>query len=90
MTDKGLFHATSILIDGREYTTYAPDLDKTIIGLKGTRTRLELRGKLVGSRFEEILSINDIEKGEVVVNKLKEKLSLAKVYFFGFYSKCLF
>ena len=30
MTDKGLFHATSILIDGREYTTYAPDLDKTI------------------------------------------------------------
>ena len=64
MTDKGLFHATSILIDGREYTTYAPDLDKTIIGLKGTRTRLELRGKLVGSKFEEILSINDIEKGE--------------------------
>ena len=37
MTDKGLFHATSILIDGREYTTYAPDLDKTIIGLKGTQ-----------------------------------------------------
>ena len=33
MTDKGLFHATSILIDGREYTTYAPDLDKIIIGL---------------------------------------------------------
>ena len=64
MTDKGLFHATSILIDGREYTTYAPDLDKTIIGLKGTRTRLELRGKLVGSKFEEILSINDIEKGD--------------------------
>jgi len=64
MTDKGLFHATSILIDGREYTTYASDLDKTIIGLKGTRGRLELRGKLAGSKFEEILSINDIEKGE--------------------------
>ncbi len=64
MTDKGLFHATSILIDGREYTTYAPNLDELIIGLKGTRARLELKGKLVGSKFEEILSINDIEKGE--------------------------
>ncbi len=64
MTDKGLFHATSILIDGREYTTYAPNLDELIIGLKGTRSRLELRGKLVGSKFEEVLSINDIEKGE--------------------------
>ena len=64
MTDKGLFHATSILINGREYTTYSSDLGNTIIELKGTRGRLELRGKLVGSKFEEVLSINDIEKGE--------------------------
>ena len=65
MTDKGLFHATSILIDGSEYLSYASDLGSTIIGLKGTMgTRLELRGKLVGSKFEEVLSINNIEKGE--------------------------
>ena len=44
MTDKGLFHATSILIDGREYRTYSSDLGSTIIGLKGTRSRLELKG----------------------------------------------
>ena len=64
MTDKGLFHATSILINGREYTTYSSDLGNTIIGLRGTRSRLELKGKLVGSKFEEVLSINNIEKGE--------------------------
>ena len=65
MTDKGLFHAISILINGREYTTYSSDLGNTIIELKGTMgARLELRGKLVGSKFEEVLSINNIEKGE--------------------------
>ena len=65
MTDSGLFHASSIFVDGKEYkkdqTKKIPDL---ILALKGTRKPLELRGKLSGKKIFTTLDIKNIEKGE--------------------------
>jgi hypothetical protein len=65
MSDKGLFHASSIFIDGREYDkNQNKELPDLIIDLKGTRASLDLRGKLSGNTSFTTLNINKIEKGE--------------------------
>ena len=65
MTDSGLFHATSIVIDGQEYKNPESGLNYKILALRGTRTKLELKGKLVGSQSNTLIPINKVEKGEV-------------------------
>ena len=65
MSDKGLFHASSIFIDGKEYDKYqTKELPDLIVDLKGTRTSLDLRGKLSGDESFTTLNISKIEKGE--------------------------
>ena len=65
MSDKGLFHASSIFIDGREYNKFqTKELPDLIIALKGTRKLLDLRGNLSGDKSLTTLNINKIEKGE--------------------------
>ena len=65
MTDSGLFHATSILIGGQEYKKPESGLNYKILALRGTRTKLELKGKLVGSQSNTLIPINKVEKGEI-------------------------
>ena len=65
MTDSGLFHATSILIDDQEYKKPESGLNYKILALRGTRTKLELKGKLVGSQSNTLIPINKVEKGEI-------------------------
>ena len=52
MTDKGLFHATGIVLNNEVFNKYSPDLPDKILEAYGNRRRnrvvLELKGKLVG------------------------------------------
>ena len=63
MTEEGLFHANKFFIDGKEYE-YSKKLPDIIVGLNGTRSKIELEGKLSGSSKNIILKINQIEKTE--------------------------
>jgi len=66
MTDSGLFHATSIVIGGQEYKKPESGLNYKILALRGTRgIKLELNGKLMGSKSNTLIPINKVEKGEV-------------------------
>lgn len=63
MTEEGLFHANKFFIDDKEYQ-YSRRLSDVIVGLHGTRSKIELGGKLSGSSKNIKLKINQIEKTE--------------------------
>ena len=64
MTDLGLFHASSISINKKEYKTYKDTIELEILGLAGTTgSSLELRGKLSGKGHTVSIPIKKIEKG---------------------------
>ena len=50
MTDKGLFYATEIILNGERFRQYSPDLSDKILSIYGNRGRgraiLDLRGRL--------------------------------------------
>ena len=68
MTDKGLFHATGIVLNNEVFNKYSSDLPDKILEAYGNRRRgrvvLELKGKLSGQTGLTRLFINKIEKGE--------------------------
>tara|TARA_Y100000593_G_C4256060_1_gene309710 strand:+ start:42 stop:1205 length:1164 start_codon:yes stop_codon:yes gene_type:complete len=64
MTDLGLFHASSISINRKEYKKFTSSLEGEILNLAGSRgSSLELRGKLAGKKQIVSIPINKIEKG---------------------------
>ena len=64
MTDEGLFHASSISINRKEYKKYTDMIESEILRLAGTTgSSLELKGKLSGKKQIVSISIKKIEKG---------------------------
>ena len=64
MTDLGLFHASSISINRKEYKKFTSSLENEILSLAGTTgSSLELKGKLSGKKQIVSIPIKKIEKG---------------------------
>ena len=63
-TDKGLFHASDIIINNKSIGQYTPKLFNKILALNGTRTPLFLEGKYSGKNSKIKIKINDLEKSE--------------------------
>ncbi len=63
MSDSGLFHASSIIIDKKEHKTYSKNLENFVIALRGQKGKtLALKGKLSGQNQEVIIPIGKIQK----------------------------
>ena len=63
MTDKGLFHAETIVIDNKSQK-YEKSLHNKILALNGTRMPLFLEGKLSGKNSKVKIKISEVEKSE--------------------------
>lgn len=65
MTDSGLFHATSIIIDRKEYKTFSKNIENFILSLRGMRGKnIFLKGKLSGKKTFTNISLTKVEKSE--------------------------
>lgn len=62
-TSKGLFNATSIIIDGK-VAPYSNKLADLIISLKGQRVKIELDGVLSGQKNKIKIKLTELEKSE--------------------------
>ena len=52
MTDSGLFHATSIIVDSKEYKAFSKNIENFILSLRGMRGKnIFLKGKLSGKKI---------------------------------------
>ena len=63
MTNKGLFHAETIVIDNKSQK-YEKGLYNKILALNGTRIPLFLEGKLSGNNSKIKVKISEVEKSE--------------------------
>ena len=63
MTDKGLFHAETIIINNKPQK-YQPKLFNKILALGGTRIPLFLEGKVSGKNTKTRVKITEVEKSE--------------------------
>jgi len=63
MTNKGLFHAETIIIDNKKQK-YEKGLHNKILALNGTRIPLFLEGKLSGNNSKIKVKISEVEKSE--------------------------
>ena len=65
MTDSGLFHATSIIIDRKEYKTFSKNIENFILSLRGMRGKnIFLKGKLSGKKTFTNIPLTKVEKSE--------------------------
>ena len=63
-TEKGLFHASDIIINNKSIGKYQSKLFNKIIALNGTRIPLFLEGKYSGKNSKERVDIKKVEKSE--------------------------
>ena len=65
MTDSGLFHATSIIVDRKEYKTFSKNIENFILSLRGMRGKnIFLKGKLSGKKTFTNIPLTKVEKSE--------------------------
>lgn len=65
MTDSGLFHATSIIVDNKEYKTFSKNIENFIMSLRGMRGKnIFLKGKLSGKKTFTNIPLTKVEKSE--------------------------
>ena len=63
-TEKGLFHASDIIINNKSIGKYQSKLFNKIIALNGTRIPLFLEGKYSGKNSKVRVDIKKVEKSE--------------------------
>tara|TARA_Y100000389_G_C17385992_1_gene477055 strand:+ start:38 stop:1192 length:1155 start_codon:yes stop_codon:yes gene_type:complete len=64
MTEQGLFHADTILINNKPIGKYQPKLFNKIVALNGTKIPLLLEGKFSGKNSKARVDIKKVQKSE--------------------------
>ncbi len=91
MTDKGLFHAETILINNKSLGKYQKKLFNKILALNGTRIPLVLEGKISGKINKIKVKITEVEKSEEFGGQPSggKKINLGNVFEKDFYNRLI-